>query len=153
MLPTYFACCYVVLFQESRDYCYPLLSLLMEMVWMSTASDQPLSIVHTTSRNCPCQQLTLTDTAAYFFLRSSAHIGKSLTLHSLKALTETMVRWFCSMLHVISRKVVLHEPKTSIVPGSCERNCCMTENVNDAIKLVISHTGSLKVKISSAFSG
>lgn len=41
----------------------------------------------------------------FFFVRSSAHIRKSLTLHSLKALTETMVRWFCSMLHVISRKV------------------------------------------------
>lgn len=71
---------------------------------MSQASHRPLSIVHTTSRICPCQQLTLAETAA-FFLQSSAHIRRSLTLHPLKALTEPVVRWFGSMSHVISRKV------------------------------------------------
>lgn len=84
-----FAYCYLGLSQQCRACCYPLLSLLIELLWISQANLRLLSILHATNRTSQSLQAPHLDRDSCKFFPSSAFIRVWLLL---EALSEPMAR-------------------------------------------------------------
>lgn len=84
-----FVYCYLGLSQQCWACCYPLLSLLTELLWISQANLRLLSILHATNRKSQSLQATHLDRDSCTIFASSAFIRVWLLL---EVLSEPMAR-------------------------------------------------------------